>query len=73
MALTQCAILYSTALFSAIANTATENNKEVDILVVKESAAQHRDNLAPGVSTLSKMALKPREIPQTVSVIDRDK
>ncbi len=74
LALTQCAILCSTALFSlsAIANTATENNKAVDVLVVTESATQNRDDLAPGVSTLSKMALKPREIPQTVSVIDRE-
>ncbi|SUC14000.1 Uncharacterised protein [Proteus vulgaris] len=72
LALTQCAILCSTALFSlsAIANTAAENNKAVDVLVVTESVAPNRDNLAPGISTLSKMALKPREIPQTVSVID---
>ncbi len=67
------------AYFCALAilafNASAEDNSVVknDLLVVTAAAdAGDDDYQAPGVTTLGKMALKPREIAQSVSVIDRE-
>lgn len=63
-----CALLLP-ALPSA-AETTTPGSSDV-IVVTDRPAAAGDDYIAPGVTTLGKMALKPREIAQSVSVIDR--
>ncbi len=43
-----------------------------DVILVTASSAVDDDYVAPGVTTLGKIALKSREVAQSVSVIDRE-
>lgn len=64
-----CALAFSA--LPVAAETITPDSADV-IVVTDRTASGGDDYVAPGVSTLGKMALKPRQIAQSVSVIDRD-
>ncbi|MEQ4651876.1 TonB-dependent siderophore receptor [Providencia rettgeri] len=69
--LTPCALLCATVSWSVQANTELVQPKQ-DVIQVTASSEVDDDYVAPGVTTLGKMALKPREVAQSVSVIDRE-
>ncbi len=69
--LTPCALLCATVSWSAMVNAAPMQPKQ-DVIQVTASSETDDDYVAPGVTTLGKMALKPREVAQSVSVIDRE-
>ncbi|XQY87198.1 hypothetical protein ACKVCY_19200 [Escherichia coli] len=66
--LTPCTFLCA----SVMVNAAPVQPKQ-DVILVTASSAVDDDYVAPGVTTLGKIALKSREVAQSVSVIDRDK
>lgn len=66
------ALLYALCGTGALAQDApAKTDVKEDTLTVTASAAARDDYVAPGVTTLGKISLKPREVAQSVSVIDR--
>lgn len=70
--LAPCALFLATAPWALSAGAEQSSQPKHDVMQVTTTSSADDDYVEPGVTTLGKIALKPREVAQSVSVIDRE-